>query len=229
MKILGIIPARGGSKGVPRKNIRKLAGKPLIGYAIEAAKEATLLTKFVVTTEDEEISRVAKSLGCEVVDRPIELARDNTPSLPVIQHAAKCDGVNYDAICLLQPTSPIRTGQDIDKACELLFTSNSDTVLSVCRIPDHYHPHWAFVEGDSGGLQNAVQSDEFATARQQLPPAYFRNGAIYVVNWTTLFEGQTLYGNSIGYLEMPISHHINIDTEADWQAAEAFLESHEQV
>jgi len=228
MKILGIIPARGGSKGVPRKNIRKLAGQPLIQYAISAAQESRLLTKFVVTTEDKEIAQVAKFAGCEVVDRPIELAQDDTPSLPVIQHAAEYDGTTYDAICLLQPTSPIRTGQDIDKACELLFTSNSDTVLSVCRIPDHYHPHWAFVKSDSGGIQKAVQTKKFATARQQLPPAYFRNGAIYVVRWSTLFASQTLYGQSISHIEMPIYQHINIDTEADWQKAETFLKSHEQ-
>lgn len=226
MKVLGIIPARGGSKGVPRKNIRMLAGSPLIAYTIESAQRSVSLTRLVVSTEDNEIAEVSKRLGCEVVKRPPELATDSAPTLPVVQHAIE-DAENrfeptFDAICLLQPTCPLRTPQHIDDCIELFRVSNCDSVISVSRIPDKYHPNWAFVE-EQELLQHAVQRQTFATRRQDLAPAYFRNGMLYLVSRRVLLEENSLYGERIKGFPIPIEDAVNIDTDADWKQAESAL------
>lgn len=224
MNVLGIIPARGGSKGVPRKNIRELAGKPLIAYAIDACKESKALHRFVLSTEDFEIKQIAESYNCDVVNRPEELAKDSTPSLPVILHAADTAarkfGESYDAICLLQPTTPQRTAAHIDQAIEKFDNSTADTLISVCRIPDHFHPNWVYVPDENNHLKRVCQSESMATRRQDLAPAYIRNGAIYLIRWNTLMSGKTLYGPKLISFEMPNKESLNIDTLQDWQRAE---------
>lgn len=229
MKVLGIIPARGGSKGVPRKNIRNLAGKPLIAYTIESSQTAETLCHCVLSTEDAEIKQIAESYNCPVIDRPEELARDDTPSFPVILHAAKTaaskSGEIYDAICLLQPTTPQRTAAHIDQAIKKFTASTADTLLSVCRVPEHFHPNWVYLSKDDNELIRACPNNVMATRRQELPPAYIRNGAIYIVRWNTLVSNQTLYGSKLISYEMPNSDSLNIDTMQDWEIAKKIYES----
>ena len=140
MNVLGLIPARGGSKGVPRKNIRQLAGKPLLAYTAEAALASSRLTRVILSTDDEEIAEVGRSCGLEVPFlRPAKLAEDTTPTLPVVQHAVQfleTRGEQFDAICLLQPTNPLRQTSDIDGCIELLESAEADTVFTMLAVPE---------------------------------------------------------------------------------------------
>ena len=143
-QIVGIIPARGGSKGVPKKNIRPIMGKPLIAYTIEVALESQLLGKVIVSSDDEEIMVVSRQYGAEVpFTRPAELALDTTPMVPVLQHAVRFledrDNIRFDYILLLQPTNPVRQVEDINSALGKLVETGADSVISVCQV-DNYHP-----------------------------------------------------------------------------------------
>ena len=155
MRVLGIITARGGSKGVPGKNLKLLAGKPLLAYTIEAARASLVLDRVILSTEDEAIAAAARELGCEVpFIRPAELSRDDTPHLPVIQHASAWmqNQGNYqsDVVMVLQPTSPLRTATDITNAIALLESSGADSVLSVTEVPAHNHPSRTLRLDDEG-------------------------------------------------------------------------------
>src|SRR5215813_1841194 len=142
MGILGIIPARGGSKGVARKNIREVAGRPLIAYTIEAAAGSQELTHFVCSTEDTEIARIANDLGCPVLERPAELAGDATPMKAVIRQVLAAVRPTPEIVVLLQPTSPLRTSAHIDCAIQMLVHADADSVVSVSRVAGHFHPEW---------------------------------------------------------------------------------------
>lgn len=228
MFILGVIPARGGSKGVLRKNIRPLCGQPLVYYAIEACKKSNYLGKFVLSTEDSEIKQIAENLKTTVVDRPVNLALDTTPSLPVIKHAIENveerHDIIVDAVCIVQPTAPLRNHNDIDKAIELFRDQNVDSVVSVTRIPHHYNPAWAFFTDANGFLERAIKDDAaIATRRQNLPESYIRNGAVYVSSRSTIMDSSSILGNRTIPYEMPEKRSINIDTLDDWLAAEAAI------
>ncbi|MDA7609810.1 acylneuraminate cytidylyltransferase family protein [bacterium] len=225
MYILGIIPARGGSKGVPRKNIRLLCGKPLIWYSIEACKRSTTLSNFVLSTEDSEIKEISESFETTVIDRPTSLALDDTPSLPVIKHAIERVEEELqklvDAVCIVQPTAPLRQHGDIDKAIEMYRDKNVDSVVSVTRVPHHYHPAWTFYTDLDGLLIRAVDDDsQIPTRRQNLPVSYIRNGAVYVSSRDTIMAQSRILGEKICPYEMPEPRSINIDTAKDWIAAE---------
>ena len=214
---ISIIPARGGSKSLPRKNIKKLLGKPLIAYTIEAAKKAKKLGRIFVSTEDKEIAKVAKKYGAEVIDRPIELAADDTPTYKVLQHAVRKIG-NVETVVTLQPTSPIRDPKDIDRAIEML--KDNDSVASVCEID--YHPYWT-KKIESGLLVPFVASDKEYYRRQDMPKAYRLNGAIYVTKSNVIMEKNSIFGEKVIPLVMDEMHSIDIDTELDFLAAEAAL------
>lgn len=224
MKVLGIIPARGGSKGVPRKNIRLLCGKPLIAYTIEAALKSKQLTRTILSTDDAEIAEVGKSLGVDVpFIRPRELAEDTTPTLPVVLHAVKAlEGVgeNYDAVCLLQPTNPLRRTEDIDNCIELLEESGADSVLSVLAVPDTYNPKWVYWKNGTGKLILSTGESEPVSRRQDLPPAFHREGSVYVTRTEILKTKQSLYGETVQGYEMSPQFSSNIDTQGDWQRIE---------
>jgi CMP-N-acetylneuraminic acid synthetase len=225
MRVLGVIPARGGSKGIPRKNIRFLGGKPLVAWTIEAARASRRLSRVVLTTEDEEIARVGREWGVEVPFlRPKELAEDDTPTLPVVLHALreceKTDG-EYDAVCLLQPTAPFRKGEWIDACIDLLEESGADAVVTVCRIPEEYHPRWALEKG-SGGWLRFVGGQGVPPRRQELPAAYHREGSVYVSRRRVLVEG-SLYGERLAGYEVSGEETVNLDTEADWRRAEGMI------
>lgn len=229
MKVLGIIPARGGSKGVHRKNIRPLCGKPLLAYTAEAALAAKSLTKTILSTEDEEIADIGITLGLDVpFMRPPELAEDTSATFPVILHAvAKLEsiGERYDAICLLQPTNPLRTAGDIDKCVALMEATNADSVISILAVPHIYNPKWVYWRMPNGEMKLASGENEPVSRRQDLPPAFHREGSVYVTKRSVLSEFGNLYGRDVRGYEIKEERSINIDTKADWDLAEERIRS----
>ena len=219
-----MIPARGGSKGVPGKNKKLLSGKPLIQYSIEAALAATAVTTVLVSTDDEEIAAISRVAGAEVPFlRPVELALDTTPTLPAVIHALefyKLQGVLYDAVCLLQPTSPLRGSGDIDNAINTFIAKQTDSLISVREVPHQFNPHWVLME-KNGTLCWSTGEKQPISRRQDLPPAYYRDGSIYLTKTEVLYNG-SLYGNSISYI-VSSGLHVNIDTLEDWDQAERIL------
>lgn len=219
MKILTIIPARGGSKGVPRKNIKMLGGKPLIAWTIEAAGDADVY----VSSDDDEILVCAKSLGAKIIRRHPELAKDDSPILGVLQEALKLIEVVknewYDWVLLLQPTTPFRTADDIKAAIALAEEGDCDSVISVVKVGDN-HP--ARMYKISGGYMDSLMPDEEAKRRQDLSPLYLRNGAIYLTRRDVIMDG-SIWGKVIKPLIMPEERSINIDSMIDWKLAEAML------
>ncbi len=230
MKILGIIPARGGSKSVPKKNIRKLNNKPLLQYTFDVANKANGLTDVVLSTDDDAIMEVAKQIGLKVpFKRPADLALDSSPTLPVIQHALKYfmdQGIYYDAVCLLQVTTPFKTSEFIDMAISKFVNTGADALISVQKVPHKFNPHWVFIENQEGNLELFTNEKEIVTRRQDLPSDYyFRDGCIYITKTEVLLEQNSLYGSKIAYLESPEAAAINIDTLSDWKMAEDYLKS----
>ncbi len=233
-KILGIITARGGSKGIPGKNIKALCGKPLIAYTIEAARQSDVFDRLILSTDDEKIAAVAREHGVEVpFMRPQELARDDTPHLPVVQHAVawmrEHEGYEPDYVAILQPTAPLRRPEHIREAYALLQNRSADSVLSVSPIPGHHHPLWA-VRVSADDLASLFVSGEPLARRiprrQELPPAYTNNGAIYIFMTALLFqsEGPSFYGDHVAAYVMREEDSINIDNAEDWARAEAALQ-----
>lgn len=226
MKILAIIPARGGSKGIPAKNIKWLGDKPLIAYSIEQAIESKLLSKVIVSTDDEAIAVVAREYGAEVPFlRPQELATDTAASIDLIQHAIaflELQGESYDGVCLLQPTAPFREKGFIDKTITAFIEKKTDSLLSVLPVPHQFNPHWLFEADEKGCLKVATGEKEIIKRRQDLPPAFFRDGSLYLTKTATIKQG-SLYGESIGYILNNPQWYVNIDTIEDWNLAEQKL------
>jgi CMP-N-acetylneuraminic acid synthetase len=226
MRVLGIIPARGGSKGIPGKNVRSLGGKPLLAWTAESALAAQRLSRVVLTTDDEQIAEVGRACGLEVPFlRPAELAQDDTPTLPVLRHAvAELEeaGDRFDAICLLQPTSPFRAAGDIDGCIELLEREGLDAVVSVLLVPPEHNPHWVYFRGGDGLLRLATGEEQPIPRRQELPPAFHRDGAVYVTRRGVLMEGNSLFGKRLGGYLMA-GPGVNLDTPADWERAERLV------
>jgi N-acylneuraminate cytidylyltransferase len=227
MKILALIPARGGSRGVLNKNIKSLAGRPLIQYTLDVAKQSKNLNKIVVSSDSEEIIAIATSLGAEVpFKRPGYLAKDNSTTLSVVRHALEYFldiGEKFDAICLLQVTFPFRTVEVLEAALEKFILEKPDSLISVSKIPHVYNPHWAFEKNDSGFLRLFTDAQEIISRRQELPDTYFRNGSIYITKTEVVLNKNSLYGSKISYIELPREEVINIDTEEDWARAENYL------
>jgi len=227
MRTLGLVPARGGSKGVPGKNIRLLCGKPLLQYTAEAAQAALLLSRVILSTDSEEIAKVGESCGLEVPFlRPAELAEDETPMLPVVQHAVRWmenQGERFDAICLLQPTNPMRRAEHIDDCIRLLEKTDADAVVTILPVPAEHNPHWVYFPNESGLLNLSTGEAAPIPRRQELPVAYHREGSVYVTRRDVLMDGNTFYGERLaGYLINPESS-VNIDRPQDWQRAEELL------
>ena len=229
MQILGLIPARGGSKSIPKKNIKILKGKPLIQYTVEAANNSKQLTHVILSSDDQDIINVAKELELDVpFIRPKHLAEDASPTLDVVQHALKFyneKGVSFDAVCLLQVTSPFKTGKFIDDAINKFVKSGCDALVSVQKVPDEYNPHWVFKENKEGQLKLVTGEKKIIPRRQDLPKVYHRDGLIYITKTNVLLEQNSLYGSKLAYIKSPFNHTINIDTMDDWKQAEAFLNS----
>lgn len=226
MKILGVIPARGGSKGVPRKNIKLLGGKPLLQYTAESALESTLLSKIVLSTDSEEISNIGKRIGLEVpFIRPENLALDTTPTLDVLKHAIlfyEKQEEYFDAICILQPTTPFRKKNSIDLAIQEFVNTKADTLISVLEVPHQYNPHWVF-EKKEAFLKIATGDETIISRRQELPKSFYRDGAIYIIKRDQIMNNNSLFGKSIAYVESATYFSVNIDTLEDWEKAENWL------
>nr|WP_315233709.1 acylneuraminate cytidylyltransferase family protein [uncultured Flavobacterium sp.] len=229
MRILGVIPARGGSKGVPGKNIKLLNGKPLLQFTSKIALESQYLTTVILSSDDTQIIKVAKSLGIQVPFlRPKELAQDTTPTIDVIIHALRWyenQAVFFDAVCLLQVTSPFRTLEFLDKAIEKFITSGCDSLVSVQKVPHEYNPHWTFEVNTEGNLKIATGEEKIISRRQDLPDAYHRDGSIYIMKTEVLLQQHSLYGKNTSFIESPPEFYVNIDTVADWEKAEQMIKN----
>jgi len=223
MKILGLIPARGGSKGIPYKNRKELLGKPLLHYTIEAALGSKFLDSVVFTSEDPTLIELAKNAGAEVpFVRPAHLATDIASSIAVVEHALEAlaaMGRNYDAVCLLQVTNPFRTSQFIDKTISKFIKAETDSLVSVLRVPHEFNPHWVYEVSENNTLKLATGEDEIIKRRQDLPEAFYRDGSIYITKSDVIKSQHSLYGKEIAYIESDPERHVNIDTMQDWEKA----------
>ena len=226
VKFLGVIPARGDSKGIPRKNLAPLAGKPLLLYTCEAAKKSALLTRTIISTDNEEIAEAGRKSGVDVPFlRPKELAKDETPILPVLQHILtelQKAGESYDAVVLLQPTSPLRTAMHIDDAVRLFEDSGADTVVSVIEVPHRYNPS-SLMKMD-GDTLIPYRDGDMVLRRQEKEQLYARNGpAILIVRSRVLLEDETLYGKKCKPYVMDRLSSADIDDEIDLAMTEILL------
>ncbi len=226
MRVLGVIPARGGSKGIPRKNLKSLGGKPLIAHTIEAAAKSRLLTRTIFSTDDEEIAAVARSLGADVPFlRPADLATDAARALPFMVHAletieASERAAPYDALVMLQPTAPFRAAEDIDGSIELLERTGADSVISVVDVGANHPARMKFLDGDR--LIDPPFFEDDYQPRQELEPMYIRNGAIYATRRDILLGG-SFKGKDCRAWIMPASRSANIDTLLDFEIADWML------
>lgn len=202
-KVLGVIPARGGSKGIPRKNIRPLLGKPLIVWSIEAAQESKLMDRFVLSTEDAEIAAVARRAGAEVLQRPRELATDSATTVSVLQHVL--EHIDAETVVLLQPTSPVRVDAIVDRAIQRFLDAGCDT-LATGYMSHHFD--W------SGATQNVP--------RQKLRPYFHDDGNVYVFQRDVLKAGRWT-GDRLEMMEVPSIYNLEIDTLTDFWATEGIL------
>jgi N-acylneuraminate cytidylyltransferase len=222
-RILGLVPARSGSKGIPNKNVRLLAGVPLLARAIRSGLDSGVIDRVLLTTDSSEFAELGIKAGAEVPFlRPPELARDDTPMLPVIQHAVRqviAAGWSPEIIVLLQPTAPFRQSQDIARAVSLLLDNpHADSVVSIQAVPDHYSPYFLMKVLDNRLLPFMADGLK-VTRRQDAPKAYSRNGQFYVMRTKTLLERNSIYGENC--IPFVTSHEaVNLDTMDDWVAAE---------
>ena len=215
--MLGLIPAREGSKGIPRKNLAPVAGKPLLAWAIEAARESETVTRTLVSTDWEEAAELARQLGAEVLGRPPELASDDAPMLDVVRHALT-DGGPADVLVLLQPTSPLRRAEHVDGAVRMLLETGADSVLSVVEVPHQFRP----------GKLMAIEDGRLVRLGSEPPhrhvetPLYARHGpAVLALRPERL--GNDLYGGDCRPYVMDIADSIDVDSARDLQLAESLL------
>lgn len=227
MSIVAVIPARAGSKGIPRKNLVRIVGRPLIAYAIEAAQNAASADRVLISTDDSEIADVARELGAEVPFlRPAELANDAAPMLGVMRHALawlESQGVAVEALVLLQPTSPLRTGRHVEEAIALFRSAPASSVVSVVEVPHQFNPVSVMKLSAQGTLVPFLGDQIIAIRRQDKPNAYARNGpAVLISHPDTLRSGQ-LYGESCLPYLMSEEDSLDIDTPQDLLLAEQAL------
>jgi len=220
---LAIIPARSGSKRVPNKNIQPLGGIPLIAHTIKAAAHATKITRAVVSTDSEEIAKIAREWGGDVPFlRPLAIAGDTSPAIETLLHAVEIieqDGRRVDAVVLLQPTSPLRTATHIDAALDLFESSKADTVIAVCQVREHPYYVWAV---DDKGVRPFFSLKEMALGRHELPTAVIENGSIFVIRRPVLDRGM-MYGERVVPYFMDARSSVDIDTPEDMRLAETYL------
>lgn len=224
--VLAVVPARAGSKGVPGKNELPLAGKPLVARVADAVRDSGVVDRCILSTDSERIAELGREAGLEVPFlRPAELARDDTPMQPVIEHAVLAlerDGFRADVVLVLQPTAPLRTGAQLAQAVQMLESTGADSVVSVVEIPRHLSPQYAMrITGER--LEPFLPEGAAITRRQDVEPAYSRDGTVYAVRRDVVVERHDLYGDDCRPLVLPAGASVNIDTPEDWAAAEALL------
>jgi CMP-N,N'-diacetyllegionaminic acid synthase len=224
-QILAVIPARSGSKRLPKKNIKMLLGKPLLAYTIDSVKNSRNVDRLIVSTEDNEIADISHAYHAEVLMRPLELAQDESSTedvvINVLEQLQNTEHYTPDIIILLQPTSPLRTTEDIDHAMNTFLTSSGDSLISVTEF-DHT-PYWAF------RIEKGVLRPEFTKEKlkrsQELPKLYRPNGSIFIIRTPTFLKNRSFYTNHIIPYVMPRERSIDIDDEFDFSITEFLLKT----
>ena len=223
--ILAIIPARGGSKRLPKKNIMQLSGKPLIGWSIEAAQKSKYVDRLIISTDDEEVIKVAKLFNCEVpFIRPVELAGDNSKTIDVVCHALNTVSEKYDIVILLQPTSPFRSASDIDNALVLFSNSNSQALVSACST--EHPPEWSFKLKSNLRLGNEFKKFTSNKRSQDFQKSYRLNGAIYIASIKRLLKDRSFFNSGTIIYAMSPYKSIDIDKEIDFLFSDFLLNQH---
>jgi len=227
MYVLGIIPARGGSKSVPKKNIKLLAGKPLIAYTIETAQKCKMLDRTVVSTDDDEIAHVAKKYGGDVpFMRQNDLSLDDTPMIPVLQHAVsfieKREKVHVDVVVLLDPTSPFRRVEDIEECLQKLEHNNVDSVVTICEV--EHNPYFVMMELNGDRLVPLIKSNKVITRRQDAPEVYRINAAVYAIKRDVLMNANKIITDNTMAVIMSQELSTHIDHVIDFEFADYLME-----
>ncbi|MCL4793567.1 MAG: acylneuraminate cytidylyltransferase family protein [Bryobacteraceae bacterium] len=227
MKVLGVIPARGGSKGVPRKNLRMLCGKPLLAWTAEVALASPCLDKVILSTDDEEIAELGRQLGLEVPFlRPAELATDEALAIDVIRHAVgfcEREGSKFDAVFTLQPTNPMRTAIDITGAVALLERTGADSVISFVDAGDKHPARMKQIDGEMRVIDPLFAEAVEGMPRQLLPKYYLREGSIYLTRRDVVVQQRSFKGSDCRAWLIPAERAVNLDTELDFALAELLL------
>jgi len=227
IQVLAIVTARGGSKGIPRKNLAPLAGKPLLAYTAEAAARSKRLNRTVLSTDDPEIAEAGKAMGLEVPFlRPAELAKDSTPTIPVLQDVVRrleAEGPRYDAIFLLQPTNPMRTVEDIDGAIDLLEKTGADSVISFADVGERHPSRMKFIDNDGRVIDPPFAETFEGQPRQQLQKMYIRDGSVYLTRHDVLMVENSLKGRDCRAWMIPDERSRNIDDQFDLFLVEQML------
>jgi len=224
-KILGLIPARKGSKGITGKNLKLLGDKPLIQYTIESAIECEFLNTILVSSDCENILQISSQFERIEIPfiRPAEFALDNTPAIAVLNHAVEFyqkQEKTFDFVCLLQPTAPFRSKSLIHEAILKIMETKADSLVTVSKIPDEYNPNWAFQMNSEEQISLVLNEEKLVPCRQELPQRFYRNGKVYMIKTELIQNGILLGGKIIGLLTEP---GINIDTQSDWEKAENYI------
>jgi CMP-N,N'-diacetyllegionaminic acid synthase len=227
LRVLAVVTARGGSKGIPRKNIALLQGKPLLFFTADTARQARLLSRVVLSTDDEEIASIGREYGLEVPFlRSPELARDDTATVPVLQDVVRrieSMGQTYDAVLTLQPTNPLRTSADIDGAVQLLERTGADSVISFVAVGEKHPARMKFIDQEGRVIDPPFAETVEGLPRQQLPKLYLRDGSIYLTRREVLMEQNSLKGRDCRAWIRPAERSCNIDTPFDLYIAEQML------
>jgi CMP-N,N'-diacetyllegionaminic acid synthase len=221
--ILAIIPARGGSKGIPLKNVREVGGKPLIAWTITEAKKSKLIDRLILSSDDDQIIKVAQEYGCEApFVRPPELALDDTPGIEPVLHAIGSLSKQYDYVVLLQPTSPLRSVEDIDNCIGDCIVAGGSAGVTV--TPSEQSPYWMYSIAENGCMIPIVKATSHYQRRQDLPTAYVLNGAVYVARTKWLQQTRDFLTAETRAIIMPAERSIDIDTEQDLERVNRILE-----
>jgi len=224
MNILAIIPARGGSKGIPKKNVKSFAGKPLISHSINVANKSTYITRIIVSTEDIEISEISMEYGAEILDRPQNLAGDDSSTIDVILHSLNLLKLNEnyipDIVVLIQPTSPLRLIKDIDDSIKLFINNNCDSVISVCEVEPS--PYWG-LKIEKNYLKPAFGEKYLESKRQDLPKLYVPNGSIFISKPQIIKKFSSFQTEKTMAYLMPPERSVDIDNDLDFIFAEFLM------
>ena len=226
--VLAIVPARGGSKGVPGKNVRPLAGRTLLDYVADAARGSGVVDRAVLTTDSEDVAAAGRAAGLHVLPlRPASLAADDTPMLPVVRHAIEQvagEGFVPELIVLLQPTSPLRRPEHVRDAVRLLRETGADSVVTVVEVPRHLSPDYV-MRIDAGLLRPFLTEGARVTRRQDARPAFSRDGTVYAFRRDTIERHGSIYGEDCRPLVIGQDESLSIDTPRDWADAERALQA----
>jgi N-acylneuraminate cytidylyltransferase len=215
MKVIAIIPARGGSKGILKKNLVNFLGKPLLEWSIEAALNSKYITEVVVSSDDEDILRISqKYMNVISIKRPEELAQDTSRTEPVLAHVIEClKDTMFDYLILLQPTSPLRKSDDIDEAFNKLLASPANSLISVCS--NDYHPYKSLRINNQGFLEGIINNEYPFLPRQELPQTYSANGAIYIIKVKEFIKNHSLITSKTLHFKMSVERSLDIDSKID--------------